>query len=674
MVNAKTTVQKKTSGAYTEADISVLEGLDPVRHRPGMYIGSTGLDGLHHLVYELVDNSVDEALAGYATAIEIDLLVDGSVSVSDNGRGIPVGEHPECKGISTLEVVMTRLHAGGKFGGGGYHVSGGLHGVGVSVVNALSARLLVEVRRDGSEWQQEFREGGRPSGPPVKMRRAKSTGTTVRFFPDPLIFETLDFDRKVLAKRFRETAYLVPGLRLVFTDHRTAHETDEETVHGANQGTAQRDGDDDGVWRETYRAKDGIIDFVRSLNETREPIHKRIFYVSGERSDEERRVSVEIAAQWNGSYTDSVHTFANVVNTHSGGTHEEGFRAALTTALNKYARNHGILKDNEGNFAGEDLREGLTAVVAVKLSHPQFEGQTKAKLGNTEVKGFVRSVASEGITAWLEQNSADAKAILRKVKDTKQARSAAKRAKDLSRRKGVLNGAGAGLPGKLVDCQALDRKGSELFLVEGDSAGGSAVTGRDRMKQAILPLRGKLLNVERTRIDKALENTEISAIAAALGCGIGHEIDLSVVRYERICLLMDADVDGRHIRTLLLTLLFRYFTPLVQAGHVYVAQPPLYQVRYGSERQYVHSDEELAAAMKGKRGTPFVTRFKGLGEMGADQLWETTMNPATRRLVRITINEETLADEVVSKLMGAAVEPRKDWISENAGDVRFLDI
>jgi len=647
-------------GSYTESDIRVLEGLEAVRQRPGMYIGSTGIDGLHHLVYEIVDNSVDEALAGFATRIEVELYGDGSVLVSDNGRGIPVGEHAQYPGTSTVEVVLTRLHAGGKFGGGGYHVSGGLHGVGISVVNALSEWLTVEVRRDGFEWRQQFKDGGRPVGGLEKGSRTKATGAVVHFRPDDTIFETTDIDRKTLAKRFRETSFLVPNLQIVFRDLR----------------------DDAEPWEETYSAKNGMVDFVALLNATRKPIHRHVVLCSGRAGTEaegdggDRLMSVEVAAQWNDTFNDSVHSFVNVVNTRHGGTHEEGFRTALTATMNRAARKYGILKDSDENFTGDDFREGLTAVISVMLSHPQFEGQTKAKLGNTEVKGFVRSVVSEGLGTWLDAHPSDAKAILKKVKDASHARRAAKKARDLARRKGVLDGADAGLPGKLVDCQSSDRSSSELFLVEGDSAGGSAVNARDRATQAILPLRGKPLNVERTSIAKALENAEIAAIAATLGCGIGADVNLDELRYGRIILMSDADVDGRHIRTLLLTVLMRFFRPLLDEGHVYVAQPPLYQVRFGSEKVYARDDAALEAVLASPpgRAKPVVSRFKGLGEMSAEQLWESTMNPATRNLVRITVEEAALADEVVSKLMGSSVEARKEWISENAGDVRFLDI
>ncbi len=644
---------------YSEENISVLEGLEAVRQRPGMYIGSTGVDGLHHLVYEIVDNSVDEALAGAATKIQIVLKADGSVEVTDDGRGIPVGQHPQYTEMSTLEVVLTKLHAGGKFNASSYHVSGGLHGVGISVVNALSERMDLTVKREGRVWTQSFVAGGKPEAPIRRGKRIalKTTGTTVRFHPDPIIFETLDFDRKTLAKRFAETAYLVPDLTIELTDERV-----------------------DPVWQESYHSRKGLVDFIGVLNASRAPIHKRIVLLSGAEDTEAspdhpgRRMQVEIAAQWNETYNDSVHSFVNVVNTRSGGTHEEGFRIALTGALNRAARKLGILKDSDENFSGDDLREGLTAVISLRLSHPQFEGQTKARLGNTEVRTFVRSVVTDGLNEWLDANPPDARAILKKCRDASHARKAAKRARDLIRRKGVLDGADAGLPGKLVDCQATDRQDCELFLVEGDSAGGSAVTARDRNIQAILPLRGKLLNVERTSLHKALDNTEVAAIAGALGCGIGHDVDLSRLRYDKLILLADADVDGSHIRTLLLTFLFRFLTPVVTEGHVYVAQPPLYQLRYGQERIYVGSDAELAAMQRRRKAQPKVSRFKGLGEMNAEQLWETTMNPETRSIVRITVEEAALADEVVSKLMGSMVEPRKEWILQNAGDVRFLDV
>ncbi|MCC7077013.1 MAG: DNA gyrase subunit B [Acidimicrobiia bacterium] len=649
--------RRRPKGDYSEESISVLEGLEPVRQRPGMYIGSTGVDGLHHLVYEIVDNSVDEALAGYATKVEVVLHDDGSVHVTDNGRGIPVGPHPQYPETSTVEVVLTKLHAGGKFGGGGYHVSGGLHGVGISVVNALSEHLEIEVCRDGNEYVQTFGQGGVPEGPLRKGRKTKATGTTIHFKPDPAIFEEVDFDRPTLAKRFQETAFLVPNFTIVFRDERNVADPGAE-----------------GGWEREYRAKHGIVDFVEALNASRTALHRRVIHFSGERTEGDRLMSLEVAAQWNDTYADSVHSFVNVVNTRHGGTHEEGFRMALTGTLNKIAKEMGVLRESDENFTGDDVREGLTAVVSVKLTHPQFEGQTKAKLGNTEVKGFVRSVVNDELSLWLKQHKADTKAILKRCKDAGNARRAARKARDLARRKGVLDGADAGLPGKLVDCQNADRSETELFLVEGDSAGGSAVSARDRFTQAILPLRGKLLNVERTSLARALENAEVASIAAALGCGIGHDVDVTELRYGKVILLSDADVDGSHIRTLLLTFLFRFMTPVVSEGRVYVAQPPLYQVRFGQDRVYAASEQELHGLLDARNGKPVVSRFKGLGEMNAEQLWETTMNPATRRLVRITVEEAALADEVVSKLMGSVVEPRKEWISQNAGDARFLDI
>ena len=652
---AKSSSKSSKPKSYGESDITVLEGLDAVRRRPGMYIGSTGIDGLHHLVYEIVDNSVDEALAGYATHIEVELLDDASVRVSDNGRGIPVGPHPQYKKLSTVEIVLTKLHAGGKFGGAGYHVAGGLHGVGISVVNALSDYLEVVVSRDGAQWSQVFTDGGKPKSDLEKGSRTKATGTTIMFHPDEKIFETLDYDRSTLAKRFRETAYLVPNLTIVLRD--------------------QRDTDAEGnYWEETYNFRDGLLDFIKNLNESRSPIHKHIIMCSGSREEDGHKMSVEVAAQWNDTFNDSVHTFVNVVNTKHGGTHKEGFQTALTRSFNKAARSYGVLKDADANFTGNDLLEGLTAVVSVKLTHPQFEGQTKAKLGNTEVKGFVAGVVADGLNKWLEAHRGDAKAILKKTKDASAARSAAKKARDLARRKGVLDGADAGLPGKLVDCQSPNRENTELFLVEGDSAGGSAVSARDRMMQAILPLRGKPLNVERTHVAKALENTEVAAIAAALGCGIHPEVDLDALRYGRVVIMADADVDGMHIRTLLLTLFYRFFGPLVTDGRVFIAEPPLYQIRFGEDRLYASNDAELDEIVESRRGTPTVSRFKGLGEMNEDQLWETTMNPATRKLVRINVEEAAIADEILSKLMGSAVDQRKEWISENAGDVRFIDI
>jgi DNA gyrase subunit B len=656
--------------SYDARSITVLEGLEAVRKRPGMYIGSTGERGLHHLVYEVVDNSVDEALAGYADNIEVTLLADGGVRVWDNGRGIPVDEHPVEK-RPALEVVLTTLHAGGKFDGKSYAVSGGLHGVGVSVVNALSTRLDMEVRKDGYVWRQSY-SGGAPVTALTRGEETSETGTTTIFWPDASIFETTDWSFETLSRRLQETAFLNRGLRISLTDERPrqADEDDADAAPGAAVGKARV---------AVYQYPGGIADFVRYLNASKDPVHGSII----EFADEQPGMSVEIAMQWNASYTESVHTFANVINTAEGGTHEEGFRAALTTVVNKYARDQKLLKEKEANLTGEDVREGLTAIVSIKLAEPQFEGQTKTKLGNTEAKSFVQRVTNDHLRDWFDRNPGEAKEIINKASQAARARIAARQARDLTRRKSAMES--NGLPGKLADCQSTDPSRSEIYVVEGDSAGGSAKGGRDPQFQAILPIRGKIINVEKSRIDRVLKNNEVQSMITALGAGIHDEFDITKLRYHKIILMADADVDGQHIRTLLLTLLFRFMKPLIEAGHVYLAQPPLYKIKWtdrGVDPEYAFSDLErdrvieagMAAGRKDPRPRDAVQRFKGLGEMNAEELWQTTMNPARRVLLQVTLDDAAQADELFSVLMGEDVESRRSFITRNAKDVRFLDI
>jgi DNA gyrase subunit B len=648
---------------YDASAITVLEGLEAVRKRPGMYVGSTGERGLHHLVYEVVDNSVDEALAGYCDRIEVVLLADGGVRVVDNGRGIPVDEHP-LERRPAVEVVLTTLHSGGKFGGGGYAVSGGLHGVGVSVVNALSSRLEVEIMRDGFTWNQSY-ELSKPVTDLIKGEPTKDTGTTVTFWADPEIFETIDYSFETLARRLQEMAFLNRGLAISLTDER------------------QDAKDADGKPRQVRFCYDGgIADFVRHLNSSKgEPIHKTIIDFGAE--DTHRRISVEIAMQWNSQYSESVYTFANTINTHEGGTHEEGFRAALTSIVNKYARDKKLLKEKDDNLAGEDIREGLTAIVSVKLGEPQFEGQTKTKLGNTEAKTFVQKICHDHLGDWFERNPSEAADIVRKAIQAAAARMAARKARELTRRKGLLES--SSLPGKLADCQLTDPARCELFIVEGDSAGGSAKGGRDPLTQAILPIRGKILNVEKARIDRVLQNNEVQALITALGTGIHDDFDINKLRYHKIILMADADIDGQHIRTLLLTLLFRFMRPLIEAGHVYLAQPPLYKIKWdrrGDLADYAYSERErdalieagLAAGRSDPRRNEGVMRFKGLGEMPAKELWDTTMDPDRRILLQVTLDDAAQADELFTVLMGEDVEARRGFILRNAKDVRFLDI
>jgi DNA gyrase subunit B len=643
-------------GSYGASDIQVLEGLEAVRKRPGMYIGSTGPRGLHHLVYEIVDNSVDEALAGHCDHIDVVILSDGGIRVSDNGRGIPVDVHPVEK-ISTVEVVLTTLHAGGKFGGGGYAVSGGLHGVGSSVVNALSERLDVLVKRQGSEWAQSYRDGVAQK-PLAQGGAADTTGTTISFWPNTTIFETVEFDYETLRTRFQQMAFLNKGLRIDLVDERA-------TANGR---------------KDSYQYERGLVDYVEYLNSAKkiDVIHPEI--ISFEAEDTDRKIALEVAMQWTSAYSESVHTYANTINTHEGGTHEEGFRAALTTLVNKFARSSGLLKEKDENLTGDDVREGLTAVVSVKLGEPQFEGQTKTKLGNTEAKSFVQKVTGEHLGDWFERNPAQGRDVVRKTVQASQARIAARKAREQTRRKGLLES--GGMPGKLKDCQSKDAAVSEIFLVEGDSAGGSAVSGRNPETQAILPLRGKILNVEKARLDRALGNTEIQGMITAFGAGIGEDFDIEKARYHKIVLMADADVDGQHITTLLLTLLFRYMRPLIERGYVYLAQPPLYRLKWSnSDHEYVYSDRERdalteAGKKEGKRlpKDNAIQRYKGLGEMNHQELWDTTMNPDTRTLLQVTLDDAAVADTVFSTLMGEDVEARRSFIQQNAHDVRFLDI
>jgi DNA gyrase subunit B len=652
---------KKEPGGYDASSITVLEGLEAVRKRPGMYIGSTGERGLHHLVYEIVDNAVDEALAGYCTEIKVSLMPDGSLQVIDNGRGIPVDIHPIEK-KPALEVVLTVLHAGGKFGDGGYSVSGGLHGVGSSVVNALSTKLSAEVKRDGFIWRQDYRLGV-PQAPVAKGEATTETGTTIQFWPSEDIFETTDFSFEVLSTRFREMAFLNRGLILSLTDLRPGHVDDK------GEQIAVR-----------YQYQGGITDFVKHLNSTRGELHKTVIAIESE--DKKAQLSLEISMQWNNGFSESVYTFANTIHTHEGGTHEEGFRTALTSVVNKFAEEQGLIRKKEDRLTGDDVREGLTAIVSIKLGEPQFEGQTKTKLGNTAAKSFTQKVVNERLTQWFEQNPQEGKDIIRKSIDAASARVAARKARDLARnRKGLLEG--RGMPGKLADCQWTDPAKCELYIVEGDSAGGSTKGGRDSRNQAVLPIRGKILNVEKARIDRVLQNNEVQALITALGTGVHDDFDIAKLRYHKIILMADADVDGQHIRTLLLTLLFRFMRPLIENGFVYLAQPPLYKLKWGGKDpvEYAFSDRERDGMIKigldaGKRlpKEDGIQRFKGLGEMPAKELWDTTMDPEHRVLIQVTLDDAAAADDLFSVLMGEDVEQRRAFIQRNAKDVRFLDI
>ncbi|MDI2032636.1 DNA topoisomerase (ATP-hydrolyzing) subunit B [Saccharopolyspora sp. TS4A08] len=649
---------------YNASSITVLEGLEAVRKRPGMYIGSTGERGLHHLVWEVVDNSVDEAMAGYASKVEVTLLADGGVRVTDDGRGIPVDIHPVEK-KPTLEVVLTVLHAGGKFGGDSYAVSGGLHGVGVSVVNALSTVLEAEIHRDGHVWRQRY-EDSKPVADVEKGEKTSRTGTSITFWADPTIFETTTYNAETVSRRLQEMAFLNKGLTISLRDERVEESAEGEDAEGAQARVKER----------TFHYPGGLEDFVKHINATKEPIHKKVvaFNASGKGHE------LEVALQWNSGFNQSVYTFANTINTHEGGTHEEGFRSALTRVVNAYAKDKKLLKEKDGSLTGDDVREGLAAIVSVKVSEPQFEGQTKTKLGNTEVKSFVQTTAFEWLTDWFERNPADAKTIVNKAVSSAQARVAARKAKELVRRKSAMDI--GGLPGKLKDCQSNQPDECELYIVEGDSAGGSAKEGRESRFQAILPLRGKIINVEKSRIDKVLKNNEVQAIITALGTGIHDEFDLSKLRYHKIVLMADADVDGQHIRTLLLTLLFRFMRPLIENGHVFLAQPPLYKIKWPrSEPEYAYSDKErdalLAQGAAEGRKLPKddgIQRYKGLGEMNADELWETTMNPESRLLLQVSLDDAATADELFSVLMGEDVEARRSFITRNAKDAGFLDV
>lgn len=629
---------------YGASQIQVLEGLEAVRKRPGMYIGSTGPRGLHHLVYEVVDNSIDEALAGNCSKIYVAINADGSITVEDDGRGIPVEVHPKT-GLSTLETVLTVLHAGGKFGGGGYKVSGGLHGVGVSVVNALSEWLVAEVHRDGKAYRQEYKKGN----PQTKLEvvgESDHTGTIISFMPDAEVFDEIEFSFDTLEYRLRELSFLNKGIKIIFEDKREGKEK-------------YRD----------FHYTGGLVEYVKFLNKSRTGIHEDIVYIDKKVDD----CLVEIAMQYTDGYTENIYSFANNINTHEGGSHLAGFKAALTKTINEYAKRNGALKDKDSNLSGEDIREGLTAVVSVKLPDPQFEGQTKTKLGNTFMRGIVDGVTVEELGSFLEENPNTAKVIVDKALRAQRAREAAKRARELTRRKSVLES--TSLPGKLADCSEKDPSKSEIFLVEGDSAGGSAKQGRDRNTQAILPLRGKILNVEKSRLDKILASDEIKNMITAYGCGIGNDFDLEKARYHKIIIMTDADVDGAHIRTLLLTFFFRYMRPLIEEGYVYAAQPPLYKVTKQKKEYYVYSDKELDDLLNEiGRDKYDIQRYKGLGEMNPEQLWDTTMNPETRTLLQVTIEDATIADEIFSMLMGDKVAPRREFIQENAKYVRNLDV
>ncbi|MBB5103939.1 DNA gyrase subunit B [Streptomyces spectabilis] len=659
------------TASYDASAITVLEGLDAVRKRPGMYIGSTGERGLHHLVQEVVDNSVDEALAGHADTIDVTILADGGVRVIDNGRGIPVGIHPVEK-KPAVEVVLTVLHAGGKFGGGGYAVSGGLHGVGVSVVNALSTKLSVEIKTDGYRWTQDYK-GGAPTAPLERHEATEETGTSVTFWADADIFETTVYSFETLARRFQEMAFLNKGLTIKLTDERES----AKATAGADSAEASDDTVEE-VRTVTYHYEGGIVDFVKYLNSRKgEVVHPTVIDVEAE--DKERLLSVEIAMQWNSQYSEGVYSFANTIHTHEGGTHEEGFRAALTGLVNRYARDKKLLREKDDNLTGEDIREGLTAIISVKLGEPQFEGQTKTKLGNTEAKTFVQKVVHEHLTDWFDRNPNEAADIIRKGIQAATARVAARKARDLTRRKGLLET--ASLPGKLSDCQSNDPTKCEIFIVEGDSAGGSAKSGRDPEYQAILPIRGKILNVEKARVDKILQNQEIQALISAFGTGVHEDFDIEKLRYHKIILMADADVDGQHINTLLLTFLFRFMRPLVEAGHVFLSRPPLYKIKWGKDDfEYAYSDRERDALIElgrqnGKRiRDDSVQRFKGLGEMNAEELRITTMDIEHRVLGQVTLDDAAQADDLFSVLMGEDVEARRSFIQRNAKDVRFLDI
>ena len=627
---------------YDAGNIQVLEGLEAVRMRPGMYIGSTSARGLHHLVYEVVDNSVDEALAGYATHIEVTICEDNSIEVIDDGRGIPTGMHET--GMPAVELVLSKLHAGGKFGGGGYKVSGGLHGVGISVVNALSEWTIVDVYQHGKIQEISFERGNKTSDL-KEIGTTDRTGTTVRFKPDSQIFETTIFEFDVLKNRLQELAFLNKGLRITLSDKR-------------GEGRS-----------ESFYYEGGLVQFIEYLNEAKEAITPSIISIDNTRDD----VVVDVALQYNDSYSETILSFVNNINTIDGGTHLSGFRTALTRTLNDYGRKAGILKENESNLTGEDVREGLTAVVSVKVLEPQFEGQTKGKLGNSEVKGITDTIVSDGLRIFLEEHPAEAKKIIEKATNASRAREAARKARELTRRKNALEV--SSLPGKLADCSEKDTTMTEIYLVEGDSAGGTAKQGRDRRYQAILPLRGKILNVEKARLDKILANAEIRSMITAFGTGIGQDFDITKSRYNKIIIMTDADVDGAHIRTLLLTFFYRYMRPLIEEGHVFIAQPPLYQIKKGQKQWYAYSDQELSDRLdEVGRENIIIQRYKGLGEMNAEQLWDTTMNPEHRTILQVSMEDSIAADKIFSVLMGDKVEPRRKFIEDNAEYVRNLDL
>ena len=673
--------KSEKSNTYGASSITVLEGLEAVRKRPGMYIGSTGERGLHHLIWEVVDNSVDEAMAGYATRVDVSMLEDGGIQVVDDGRGIPVAMH--ASGAPTVEVVMTQLHAGGKFDSDAYAVSGGLHGVGISVVNALSTKVEVEIKVDGYVWTQTY-DHAKP-GPLEQGAATSETGTTVRFWADPEIFETTTYNFETVARRLQEMAFLNKGLTITLTDERVAEDevtddvvsTTAEAPKTAGEAEAEAAAPVHKVKSRVYHYPGGLEDYVRFINRTKQPIHNSVVGFTAKGTGHE----LEIAMQWNSGYSESVHTFANTINTHEGGTHEEGFRAALTSVVKKYAKDKKLVKDKDPELTGDDIREGLAAIISVKVAEPQFEGQTKTKLGNTEVKSFVQKACNENIAHWFEANPADAKTIVTKAVSSAQARTAARKARELVRRKSATDI--GGLPGKLADCRSNDPSKCEIYIVEGDSAGGSAKSGRDSMYQAILPLRGKIINVEKARIDRVLKNAEVQSIITAFGTGIHDEFDISKLRYHKIVLMADADVDGQHIATLLLTLLFRFMRPLVEQGHVYLAQPPLYKLKWqkGAAPEFAYSDRERdglleAGQASGKKinTDDGIQRYKGLGEMNAKELWETTMDPSVRVLRQVTLDDAAAADELFSVLMGEDVEARRSFITRNAKDVRFLDV
>lgn len=682
--NAETTAEHeatsvgKVEGNYDASNITVLEGLEAVRKRPGMYIGSTGERGLHHLVYEVVDNSVDEALAGYCDHIEVTLLDDGGVRVKDNGRGIPVDMHPT-ENRPAVEIVMTILHAGGKFGNGGYAVSGGLHGVGISVVNALSSRMETEVHRDGYVWRISFTNGV-PDGPLEKGEKTKETGTTQTFWANEDIFETTEYDFETLRKRFHQMSFLNKNLRITLIDEREQAVSDGDEVTGDEAG--EQDDPKAGHREISYMYEGGLLDYVTYLNKTKkaEIVNPSVIYFEAE--DTDKQIQCEVAMQWTGAYSESVYTFANTINTTEGGTHEEGFRAALTSVINKYARDKNLLKEKDPNLSGEDVREGLTAIIAVKLGQPQFEGQTKTKLGNTEARTFVQQQLYSALTDWLDSHPGEAKDIIRKATQAYAARAAARKAREATRRKTVLES--ASMPGKLKDCTTRNPEEAEIFIVEGDSAGGSAVNGRDPKVQAIMPIRGKILNVEKARLDRALSSETIQGLITAFGTGVGEDFDMDKLRYHKIVFMADADVDGSHIATLLLTLVYRYMRPLIEHGHVYLAMPPLYRIKWtNAPHDYVFSDKERDKKLEAglaqgwrlpKDESQRIQRYKGLGEMNAEELWDTTMDPAHRTLKQVSIGEAAATDETFSVLMGEDVDSRRSFIQRNAHDVRFLDI